>query len=34
MHHLYSFDIQGVSQLVDITSGGGFLGLFDKKKFV
>ena len=26
--------IQGVSRLVDITAGGDFLGLCDKKKFI
>jgi len=26
------YNIQGVSRLVDITAGGDFLGLFDKKK--
>jgi len=28
---LHAFYIQGVSQLVDITTGGGFLGLCDQK---
>jgi hypothetical protein len=27
-------NIQGVSRLVDITAGGDFLGLCDKKKFI
>ena len=29
----FTYDIQSVSRLVDITAGGDFLGLCDKKKF-